>query len=484
MAASWYCKVFGEVMGPMSSQKLLEMAQSQKLQPKDLVRRNDSKWVPAHMVKGLFQSAQDTPTEKATATKTMAAAGPAPAAAKRPSVADDQVLNESATKQDSEEDSTTILRGMVPGAFLGNYMIMEKLGEGGMGVVLKARHRRMDRVVALKVLHLAATKSPATVKRFQQEAQAAARLSHPNLVAAYDADEANGAHFLVMEFVEGTPLSDLLDKQGPLPIRDAVNYIAQACRGLAYAHAEGIIHRDIKPSNLFLDKTGVIKIMDMGLARVDAPQAGPADATAAENLTAFGQLMGTFDYMAPEQAEDARKADHRSDIYSVGCTLFRLLTGRPPYYAETPVHKIIAHRDHAVPSLVEARKGCTKELNAVFNLMVAKKADDRYQSMNDLLTDLGMYLNGGTVRAGTLRKAQELIQRQPTKVGEKPPSAALPPGGAGPAYFCRMMGEEMGPFTVAQMAEMKQKKQLQPDDMVRHEDKDQWISAAEVPGLF
>ncbi len=220
----------------------------------------------------------------------------------------------------------------------------------------------------------------------------------------------------------------------------------------------------------------------MGLARVDVPAAKPTDATAAENLTAFGQLMGTFDYMAPEQAEDARKADHRSDIYSLGCTLFRLLTGRPPYYAETAVHKIIAHRDHAVPSLVEARKGCTKELNAIFNMMVAKKADDRYQSMNDLLTDLGMYLNGGMVRCSTLRKAQELIQRQPTKVGEKPPSAAAPE--SGPAYFCRMMGEEMGPFTVAQMQEMKQKKQLQPDDMVRHEDKDQWISAAEVPGLF
>jgi serine/threonine protein kinase len=327
-----------------------------------------------------------------------------------------------------------------------------------------------------------ANKSSATIKRFQQEAQAAARLSHPNIVAAYDADEANGAHFLVMEFVEGTPLSDLLDKQGPLPIRDAVNYITQACRGLAYAHGEGIIHRDIKPSNLFLDKTGVIKIMDMGLARVDAPAAKPTDATAAENLTAFGQLMGTFDYMAPEQAEDARKADHRSDIYSVGCTLFRLLTGRPPYYAETAVHKIIAHRDHAVPSLVEARKGCTKELNAIFHLMVAKKADDRYQSMNDLITDLGMYLNGGMVRASTLRKAQELIQRQPTKVGEKPPEA--PPAETGPAYFCKIMGEEIGPFTMAQLAEMKQKKQIQTDDMVRNEDDDRWFSAAEVPGLF
>ena len=136
MPASWYCKVFGEVLGPMSSQKLLEMAQTQKLQPKDLVRRDDSKWVPANMVKGLFPAATDTPTGKASATQTVAAAAtaaPAKAAAPaaRANVPDDQVLNESATKQDSEEDSTTILRGLVPGAFLGNYMIMEKLGEGG-----------------------------------------------------------------------------------------------------------------------------------------------------------------------------------------------------------------------------------------------------------------------------------------------------------------------------------------------------------------
>jgi serine/threonine protein kinase len=503
MAASWYCKVFGEVMGPMSAQKLLEMAQTQKLQPKDLVRRDDSKWVPAHSVKGLFQPAEpkkpaegrpagNTVVAGATAAAPRVAAAPQkPAAVAAPvkstaavDTAADHVLGSPEPKDDDAEDSTTVLRGFVPGAFIGNYMIMEKLGEGGMGVVIKARHRRMDRVVALKVLHMEATKNPAVIKRFQQEAQAAARLSHPNIITAYDADEANGAHFLVMEFVEGTPLSTILDKQGPLPIRDAANYVLQAARGLAYAHGEGIIHRDIKPGNLFLDKTGVIKIMDMGLARVDTPHFPKADeATAAESLTHMGQMMGTFDYMAPEQAEDARNADQRSDIYSLGCTLFRLLTGRPPYYAETPIHKIIAHRDHAIPSLVEARKGCTKELNAIFHLMVAKRPDDRYPVMNEVVTDLGMYMNGGMVRGATLRRAQELIQREQSRTpGQKAPESA--PISTGPQYFCKIMGEEIGPLTKEQLAEMKQKKQLQPDDMVREEDLDRWFPAAELPGLF
>ncbi len=502
MAAAWYCKVFGQVLGPMSSSKLLEMAQNQKLQPKDLVRKDDSPWVPAQSVKGLFKDqAAAKPAASPATTDTVVAqaahstvakpatARPQPAAVKEQApepVAsrNESVLDEPPRPRRDSGSSTKILRGLMPGSFLGNYIIIDKLGEGGMGVVLKARHRRMDRMVALKVLHPESTRSEDVIKRFQQEAQAAARLSHPNIVTAYDADEDAGLHFLVMEFVEGMPLSALLDKQGPLQIRDAANYILQAARGLAYAHNEGIVHRDIKPGNLLLDKTGVIKIMDMGLARVENAFPKPDEGTDAESLTQIGQMLGTFDYMPPEQAENARNADKRSDIYALGCTLHRVLTGRPPYYADTAIQKIIAHRDHPIPSLVEARKGCTKELNAIFHLMVAKNPDDRYPVMDEAVTDLGMFMNGGMCRGATLRKAQDLIQRQQMhKPGSAKPTGPVLP--TGPAYFCKIMGEEIGPLTIPQLTEMKQKKQLQPDDFVREEDhEDRWIPATEVPGLF
>jgi serine/threonine protein kinase len=211
---------------------------------------------------------------------------------------------------------------------IGNYEILDRLGAGGMGTVYKARHRRMKRIVALKTLTGEAARSPRFAERFQREVETVARLSHPNIVMAYDADESGGVPFLVMEFVDGRDLSHEVQQFGPLSTAAAVDRVLQAARGLAYAHAQGIVHRDIKPGNLLRDVSGVVKVADLGLARLT----GASD-SGERALTMAGAVIGTMDYMAPEQALDAASTDHRADVYSLGCTLYFLLTGEPVYRA-------------------------------------------------------------------------------------------------------------------------------------------------------
>lgn len=262
---------------------------------------------------------------------------------------------------------------------LGNYLVLDKIGQGGMGQVFKAEHRRMKRVVALKVLPASRVKDPSDVQRFQRELRAVARLSHPNIVTAFDADEAKGVHYYVMEYVEGADLSSLVRKGGVLTPEQSVDYVTQAARGLQYAHEQGIVHRDIKPSNLLVDRHGTVKVLDMGLARFD-------DGDAA--LTNTGAVMGTVDFMSPEQALDSKHADSRSDIYSLGCTLWFLLTGRPVYEGDTVMKKLLAHRDTEAPSLCSVRNDVPPLLDGIFKKMVAKDSVNRYKSMADVIAAL------------------------------------------------------------------------------------------------
>jgi serine/threonine protein kinase/Leucine-rich repeat (LRR) protein len=277
-----------------------------------------------------------------------------------------------------------LARGQKGGLVLGNYIILDKLGQGGMGTVFKARHRRMNRLVALKVLPQALSNLPEAIARFQREVEAAARLQHPHIAAAYDADEAGGIHFLVMEYVDGPNLANYVKQRGPLPISLAVRLMAQAARGLATAHAQGVVHRDIKPGNIMVSRQGVLKILDMGLAQMR----GADNPDLTSDVTQTGRVMGTIDYMAPEQARDAKNVDLRADIYSLGCTLYYLATGRAPAPAGSAAEKLLWHQTQNLPSLSSETPQATPRLDALLAALLAKKPENRPASMHAVAEEL------------------------------------------------------------------------------------------------
>ncbi len=263
---------------------------------------------------------------------------------------------------------------------LGDYRIVGRLGSGGMGAVYRAIHERMGREVAVKLLRPEIQKNPMLLQRFDREVRAAAKLSHPNIVAALDAREHEGLHFLVTELVEGRDLDQTVRLSGALPIVDAVECVLQAARGLSYAHSQGVIHRDIKPANLLRAKDGTVKILDMGLARLNN-----TDPSTDVNLTGTGVMMGTAAYMPPEQARDTRKADARSDLYSLGCTLFYLLTGRTAFTGTTQMDMILSHVNQPIPSLRQINVQIPLAVDRIFQRLVAKNPDDRFQSADQLI---------------------------------------------------------------------------------------------------
>jgi tRNA A-37 threonylcarbamoyl transferase component Bud32 len=279
----------------------------------------------------------------------------------------------------------------VPGQHLGQYELLEKLGEGGMGAVYKARHRLMDRVVAIKVIHPRHVAHPGARERFRREIRALARLDHPHIVRAQYADEADGVHFLVMEYVPGSSLAQEVAAQGPLSVARACATIQQAAEALQCAHEASLVHRDIKPSNLLITPDGQVKVLDLGLALVRE------EAVPGGGVTAVGEVMGTYDYMAPEQWRDTHSVDIRADLYSLGCTLYFILTGHPPFAAEQyalPAWKKLAHAAVPITSIRERRPDVPVALEAVLRRLLAKDPDERYGTPAEVVRALAPFAGG------------------------------------------------------------------------------------------
>jgi serine/threonine protein kinase/WD40 repeat protein len=266
------------------------------------------------------------------------------------------------------------------------FLILRELGRGGMGVVYQARQTMMNRQVVIKVINCALLDQPGALERFRREVQAAAQLSHPNIVTAYDAEQAGELHMLVMEFVPGQSLAEVLEKKGPLPLANACHYMRQVASGLQHAHERGMVHRDIKPSNLMLMPKGQVKILDFGLAKV-ASERGTG-----KGLTSSDAYMGTPDYSAPEQATDARTADIRADLYSLGCTLYCLLAGRPPFREDTAMKTILAHLQKQPQPLPELRSDVPAGLWAVVERLLAKEPGQRYQKPIEVVPALAPFV--------------------------------------------------------------------------------------------
>lgn len=292
---------------------------------------------------------------------------------------------------------------------LGDYLITGTIGRGGMGHVYRAVHKIMGRVVAIKTMQKARANDLPARRRFEREVQVLAKLSHPNIVTAFDAREHDDVLYLVTELIEGEDLAKLVARKGRLRPREAMFFIWQAAKGLSYAHQQGIIHRDIKPSNLILEKKRIVKVLDLGLARLRQVETGVTDDS---TLTDSCRVLGTARYMAPEQARSAITADERADIYSLGCTLYFILMGQPPFRGETEIDTILAHSQEPVPDLPEeiAGREVPLELREFVKAMMAKRAEDRPQTMAEVVSTLeGLIRQEQERTAGDAIGTSELI---------------------------------------------------------------------------
>jgi serine/threonine-protein kinase len=265
---------------------------------------------------------------------------------------------------------------------LGHFAIIDRIRTGGMGAVFRARDTRLNRVVALKVLPPSLSRDPLIVQRFKNEGQAAAQLDHENVARVYFIGEEHGLHYIAFEFINGTNVRDMILEQSRLAVGDALNYGLQIASALVHTSAQGVVHRDIKPSNIIITPTGRAKLVDLGLARKETKEDHAAD------LTVAGTTLGTFDYISPEQARDPRSADVRSDIYSLGCTLYHMLTGEPPYPEGTVLQKLLQHQGDEAPDPAAKNRQVPENLSIVIRKMMAKDPRRRYQSAELLVRDL------------------------------------------------------------------------------------------------
>ena len=315
------------------------------------------------------------------------------------------------------------------------YAIVAPIGKGGMGNVFKAEHRMMERTVALKVIKQEFLRKPEAVGRFQREVKTAARLSHPNIVTAHDAEQAGNVHFLVMEYVDGLDLARKVKDSGPLPITEACESIRQAALGLQHAHDQGMVHRDIKPHNLMVTSDGTVKILDFGLATLatQGVTANGAEESARDNaaaskssrLTTLGTMMGTPDFISPEQVGEPHAVDIRSDIYSLGCTFYHLLTGQPPFAVGSALERAKAH-GKAEPVAVEQIRGdIPAEVAKMVRRMMAKNPAERFQTPAEVADALAQVIDCPQ----SMRVAKESVVSRPLVANSRhswwPPSSAL-----------------------------------------------------------
>ena len=269
---------------------------------------------------------------------------------------------------------------------LGDYTLKRKLGAGGMGTVYEAVQERLGKRVALKVLPKERTGNADLLKRFQREMKAVGNLNHPNIIQAFDAREEHGIHFLVLEYADGADLADIAKRHGRFTVADACEVIRQAALGLQHAHEHGLVHRDVKPANLFLTRDGTVKVLDLGLALLNSRSAGGAenaDQAAGDGLTETGQIMGTLDYIAPEQITSTHHVDIRADLYSLGCTLYLLLTGCTPFSGDeysTAFLKMKAHTEAAATALTLVRPDVPFEVVDIVEKLMAKQPDERFET--------------------------------------------------------------------------------------------------------
>jgi serine/threonine-protein kinase len=294
-----------------------------------------------------------------------------------------------------------LLTGRSRSLVVGGYRILERLGEGGMGQVFKARHPRLHRLVALKIIRPEHVANPTSVERFCREIFAASQLAHPNIVRAYDAGQAGETYYFAMQYIDGVDLARLVKKEGPLAVDRALDHVTQAASGLQHIHEHGLIHRDIKPSNLMVTRPpgpgtaaeapatgpvgpwGQVKILDLGTARLTERREEEGELN--PTLTKMGTIMGTADYMAPEQALSSRHADIRSDIYSLGCSLYFMLTGQPPFPGGSAIEKIMRHQLDPPQPVERLRAAVPRAVRALLGRMMAKKPEDRFQTPREVV---------------------------------------------------------------------------------------------------
>ena len=316
--------------------------------------------------------------------------------------ADNQPADAPSTEIPSPDDDATVLtsqaalaveefpQGLSPrelaltlkGQLLGHFHLQEFIGGGGMGAVFKALDTTLDRIVAVKVVASQHISTEDLQRRFLVEAQSTARLDHPNIARIHYVGRDRGLPFIVFEYIDGVNLRDVVLNHGPVPLGDALSYTTQIAHALAHAWQKEVVHRDIKPSNILITRQGQAKLVDMGLARVHHLSATD------DELTNSGVTLGTFDYISPEQARDPREADTRSDIYSLGCTLFYMLAGRPPFADGTAVQKLLQHQDQLPPNLSQLRPDVPASVSKLIQMMLAKSPELRPQTPSELVNAL------------------------------------------------------------------------------------------------